>query len=67
MIKLVPNSPIQTDDGKWYVEATADSTSDLTSVTMIEGLAVAFGSLCLIGGSGDFYYFDSTTWKKVGS
>lgn len=67
MIKLVPNSPIQTNDGKWYVEATADSTSDLTSVTMIEGLAVAFGSLCLIGGSGDFYYFDSTQWKKVGS
>lgn len=67
MIKLVPNSPIQTNDGKWYVEATADSTSDLTSVTKIEGLDIAFGSLCLIGGSGDFYYFDSTTWKKVGS
>lgn len=67
MIKLVPNSPIQKTDGTWYVEAIADSTSDLTSVTKIEGLDLAFGSLCLIGGSGDFYYFDSTTWKKVGS
>lgn len=67
MIKLIPNSPVQRDDGSWYLEAIADSTSDLSSATKIEGLTVGFGALCLIGGSGDFYYFDGDSWEKVGS
>lgn len=67
MIKVNPDSSAVRSDGTLYFQATADSTSDLSSLVTMDGFPVSFGSLCLIGGSGDFYYFDGTTWKKVGS
>lgn len=67
MIKVNPDSSVVRTDGTLYLQATADATSDLTSLTTMDGYKISFGSLCLIGGTGDFYYFNGTTWKKVGS
>lgn len=68
MIKVNPDSSVVRTDGTLYLQATADSTSDLSGLTTMDGYKISFGSLCLVGATGDFYYFASNnTWKKVGS
>lgn len=68
MIKVNPDSSVVRTDGTLYLQATADAASDLSGITTIDGYKISFGSLCLVGTTGDFYFFASNnTWKKVGS
>jgi len=63
MIKAIPNKIVPVDDEAAYMELVADSESDLTSLTSVEGYNVAFGSLCLVIETGDIWAFNSSdTW-----
>lgn len=65
MIKAIPNKIVPVDDESAYMELIVDKASDLTSVTAVDGLKVAFGSHCMIIETGDVYYFDSSNeWVK---
>lgn len=75
MIKINPKTQCVRDDGTVYLQATCDSTNDLKAsgssasydLKTIDGLDISFGSLALVGTAGDFYYFNGSTWSKVGS
>lgn len=63
MVKPIPNHFIAVDDEKVFMELIADSESDLSNLTEIEGSSIAFGSLCLVMETGDFWAFNSSnTW-----
>lgn len=63
MIKPIPNKIYMTDDETAYMELIADAESDLTGVTAVENMGVAFGSLCLVIETGDIWAFSSAdTW-----
>ena len=63
MIKAIPNKIVPVDDEAAYMELVADSESDLTDTTSVDGFNVAFGSLCLVIETGDIWAFNSSeTW-----
>lgn len=65
MFKTNPGTEFVRDDGCIYFQGTGDTTSDLPPV--VDGKKPGFGSLILIGTAGDFYYYNGSTWVKVGS
>ena len=75
MININPETQCIRDDGSVYLQATCDSTADLKAsagsasydLKKIDGFDISFGSLVLVGTAGDFYYFNGSTWSKVGS
>lgn len=75
MLKVNPGTQFIRDDGTLYFQATCDSTNDLKATSgsqsydlaNIDGFKISFGSLALVGTAGDFYYFNGSTWAKVGS
>lgn len=52
-------------DGSAYFELSGLSTD--TKPSTFQGYSVADGSLFLELDTGDFYYFSSGSWSKVGS
>lgn len=65
MFKTNPTTEYVRDDGTLYFQGTGDTTSDLP--TTVNGFKPGFGSLILIGTAGDFYYYNGSSWVKVGS
>lgn len=65
-VRIVPNKIVAENNGTAWLELEADAVDDLTGLTEIEGFDIAFGSVCLVIGTGDFYAYDSAeTWKNV--
>ena len=65
MFKVNPGTQFVRDDGTLYFQGTCDTTGDLPST--VDGFEPSFGSLILVGPAGNFYYFNGSTWTKVGS
>ena len=63
MVKAIPKKIIPIDDETAFMELVADTESDLTDLTSVEGFDVGFGSLCLVIETGDIWAFNSSdTW-----